>query len=248
MRGAWDIRQEAGVVDAILRAEVDDAVLSRAATLGWRSTAAAAVVIGHAPGPDPEAAVEDLRRSARKRHLDCLAAVHAGRLVVVVGGTPIAGEADPLEVLAPLADRFGDGPVVVGPRVARLADAATSARSALSGLRAAPGRPQAPRPVASDDLLPERALSGDGHARRALVRDIYQPLAEAGGGLMETLSCFLDRGLSIEACARALFVHANTVRYRLRRVHEVTGYSPSDPRDSYCLRLALTLGRLLGDS
>ncbi len=57
---------------------------------------------------------------------------------------------------------------------------------------------------------------------------------------------FLDQGLSVEATARALFVHANTVRYRLRRVHEISGYSPTDPRDAYALRLALTLGRLLG--
>ena len=48
----------------------------------------------------------------------------------------------------------------------------------------------------------------------------------------------------MEATARALFVHANTVRYRLRRIHEVSGYSPTDPRDAYALRLALTLGRL----
>jgi DNA-binding PucR family transcriptional regulator len=40
-------------------------------------------------------------------------------------------------------------------------------------------------------------------------------------------------------------VHANTVRYRLRRIQEVSGYSPTDPRDAYALRLALTLGRLL---
>ena len=57
---------------------------------------------------------------------------------------------------------------------------------------------------------------------------------------------FLDQGLSVEATARTLFVHANTVRYRLRRVHEISGYSPTDPRDAYALRLALTLGRLLG--
>ncbi len=70
-------------------------------------------------------------------------------------------------------------------------------------------------------------------------------LGRAGGGLLETLVTFLDQGLSVEAAARALFVHANTVRYRLRRIHEVTGYSPTDPRDAYALRLAVTLGRLL---
>ena len=66
----------------------------------------------------------------------------------------------------------------------------------------------------------------------------------AGGGLLDTLVTFLDQGLQVEAAARALFVHANTVRYRLKRIHEVTGYSPTDPRDGYALRLALTLGRL----
>jgi DNA-binding PucR family transcriptional regulator len=41
-----------------------------------------------------------------------------------------------------------------------------------------------------------------------------------------------------------LFVHANTVRYRLRRAADVTGLTPTDPRDAYTYRVALTLGRL----
>ena len=61
---------------------------------------------------------------------------------------------------------------------------------------------------------------------------------------METCVCFFDQGGSIEASARALFVHPNTVRYRLKRITEVTTYSPTDPREGYVLRLALTLGRL----
>jgi DNA-binding PucR family transcriptional regulator len=42
-----------------------------------------------------------------------------------------------------------------------------------------------------------------------------------------------------------LFVHPNTVRYRLRRAAEITALTPADPRDAYTLRLALTLGRLM---
>jgi DNA-binding PucR family transcriptional regulator len=34
------------------------------------------------------------------------------------------------------------------------------------------------------------------------------------------------------------------VRYRLRRITELTGYAPSNPRHAYTLRIALTLGRL----
>ena len=39
-------------------------------------------------------------------------------------------------------------------------------------------------------------------------------------------------------------MHANTVRYRLRRIEDVTGYNPTTPRDAYVLRLAVTVGRL----
>jgi DNA-binding PucR family transcriptional regulator len=134
--------------------------------------------------------------------------------------------------------------VVVGPLVPDLVHGSISARAAAAGLRAAPGWPDAPRPVTSDDLLPERALSGDGHARRQLVTDVFAPLRESGSSILETVSTFLDHGSSIERTARAMFVHANTVRYRLRRAAEVTGLSPNDPRHAYTYRVALTLGRL----
>lgn len=93
------------------------------------------------------------------------------------------------------------------------------------------------------DLLPERALAGNGQARRELVESVYKPLLAAGGDLLETCVSFGDQGGSVEATARALFVHPNTVRYRLKRIAEVTGYSPSAPREAYVLRLAITLGR-----
>ena len=48
----------------------------------------------------------------------------------------------------------------------------------------------------------------------------------------------------LESAARELYVHPNTVRYRLRRVAEVTGLSPLDGRDAFALRMALTVGRL----
>jgi len=143
-----------------------------------------------------------------------------------------------------VAPHFGEGPVVVGPVVPDLVRASISARAATAGLRAAAGWPEAPRPVTSDDLLPERALSGDGHARRQLVQEVFVPLAEAGAPTLETVSEFFEHGGSIEGTARAIFVHPNTVRYRLRRAAEVTGLTPADPRDGYTYRVALTLGRL----
>ena len=41
-----------------------------------------------------------------------------------------------------------------------------------------------------------------------------------------------------------LFVHPNTVRYRLKRVLEVTGLAPADARQAFTLRVAVVLGRL----
>jgi DNA-binding PucR family transcriptional regulator len=71
-----------------------------------------------------------------------------------------------------------------------------------------------------------------------------RPLADAGPALTETLDAYLDSGGAIEACARKLFVHPNTVRYRLKRIADFTGRDPTLPRDAYVLRVAATVGRL----
>jgi DNA-binding PucR family transcriptional regulator len=245
LRGAWDARLEALVADAVIRGETDETVLSRASALGWRSSAHVVVVVGAEPADEAGVAIESIRHECAKAGVDMLGAVQGDRLLVVLGGGEIADPEYAIRIVERFADTFGAGAIVIGPAVDHLAEAARSTRAALSGYRAAVAWPDAPRPVRADDLLPERALSGDGHARRALARDIYAPLADAGSSLLETLMVFLDNGTSVEATARGLFVHANTVRYRLRRVQEVTGYSPTDARDAYVLRLALTLGRLL---
>jgi len=73
---------------------------------------------------------------------------------------------------------------------------------------------------------------------------VYRPLVEAGRVLVDTLTAFLDSGGALEATARALFVHANTVRYRLKRVCDVTGWDPLLPREAFVLQAALVVGRL----
>jgi DNA-binding PucR family transcriptional regulator len=160
----------------------------------------------------------------------------------------LGGVTEPRAAAAAVAHLFGDGPVVVGPVTGDLGQAYVSARAALSAHRAAAGWPQAPRPVRSSDLLPERALAGDGHARRHLVDEIYLPLLQARGTLIETISAYFEQGSSLEATARALFVHPNTVRYRLRQAAELTGFSASDARDAFTLEIALVLGRQSGRS
>jgi DNA-binding PucR family transcriptional regulator len=75
------------------------------------------------------------------------------------------------------------------------------------------------------------------------VEEVYGPMQSAGAPLLDTLTTYLEQGSSLEATARLLFVHPNTVRYRLRRVTELTGLAPTDARDAFALRISLVLGR-----
>jgi len=238
-RGAWDARLEALVADAVLRNEIDDALRSRAAALGWGSPAHVFVVAGLAPAQDPQVVIDAVRQQSRHHGLDGICAVHGRELVAVLGGA-----INPMLAASHLSALFNEGPVVVGPAVADLSSAGSSAADALSGLRACAAWPDAPRPVAADDLWPERALAGDQHARQHLIDDVYRPLAQARGGLLDTTVTLLEHAGSLEGTARALFVHPNTVRYRIRRVAEVCGFSPVRPREAFVLRLALAFGRL----
>lgn len=238
-RGAWDARLESLVVDAVLRGEADDELASRASALGWGEVSPVAVVAGVTPPTGPDAAIEELRTSLERRRGHGLLAVQGRRLILIIGGI-----ANPLTMTERLVTHFGDGPVVVGPRVPHLFAAGRSARAALSGLRGAPAWPEAPRPVAAEDLLPERLLVGDGPARRALVDRIYSPLRDSGPGLFDTAAAYLSSGSALEAAARLLFVHPNTVRYRLGRIADVTGYDITNPREGYVVQLAIALGRL----
>lgn len=238
-RGAWDARLESLVVDAVLRGEADDGLQSRAAALGWDAVTGVVVVAGWASVGSAAQSLEALRRQAKRLGVDALGAVQAGRLVTVLGGVN-----HPLQTASELAVCFGSGPIVVGPSVPHLFAAGRSARAAMSGLVAARGWPQAPRPVLADDLLPERVLTGDAQARRALVDRVHRPLESASGALLETVTTYLETGGSLEASARALFVHPNTVRYRLRRAVDVCGYDATHPRDAHIVRVAIALGRL----
>jgi DNA-binding PucR family transcriptional regulator len=244
-RGAWDARLESLVVDGVVRGEPADVLVSRASALGWDAQRPVAVVVGSAPAEPRAEQVAGVRATAGRLGRAILVGVQGPRLVAVISGELVSGELAGQDGPAgQLAAAFGPGPVVIGPNAAGLADAHTSARDALAGLHAAPGWPEAPRPVAAEELLPERALAGDPHARAQLVTRAIHPLASAGGDLPRTLASYLDGGGALEACARALFVHPNTVRYRLRRVSELTGYSPTVPRDALALRLALIFDRL----
>jgi len=245
-RGLWDARLEALVVDSILTGEYDQELPSRVAALGWNGHGEVSVLVGTSPRLLD---VDQLRRTARHLDADVLIGVQGTRLVVVIGRALPEGDTESaaipfLEIAARLEPGFGDGHLVLGPEVASLVDASRSARAALAGFAVARSWRQAPRPTLADDLLPERALAGDPLARQTLVNRIHRPLRAHSSELLATLWSYLDNGRSLEATARELFVHPNTVRYRLKRISEVIGWDATGAREALILQTALILGSI----
>lgn len=246
-RGLWDARLEALVVDSILSGEYDSELPSRVAALGWNGHGEVTVLVGVAP---KVVDVDHIRRTARHLDADVLVGVQGSRLVIVIGRVEESDGADAteqrpfLEIAARLETWFGEGHLVLGHTVPSLIDASRSAKAALAGFAVARAWRNAPRPTLADDLLPERALAGDPIARSTLINRIYRPLHDHSSELHATLWSYLDNGRSLEATARELFVHPNTVRYRLKRISELIGWDATAPRDALILQTALIVGAI----
>lgn len=240
-RGAWDARVEAGVVEALVRGQVGELTVSRAASLGWVRSEWVTALAARASSSPGEASGEVLRAHAGHHDLGVLTGEAGGGLLVVVGGS-----GDVAHAVEQLSGELPDGPVVSGPVVGDLEHAAGSVAEALAGLAAVAAWPDAPRPVAAGALLAERVVLGDSTARSRLLEEVHRPIERAGGDLLHTASAFLDGGGSVEGAARDLFVHPNTVRYRLRRISETVGYDLLRARDAQVVRVALVLGRAAG--
>lgn len=246
-RGLWDARLEALVVDSILSGEYDQELPSRIAALGWTGHGEVCVLVGTSPRMVD---VDQIRRTARHHNADVLVGVQGNRLVVVIGRRLDDEDQAPREhhsfvaIAQALDESFGLGHFVIGPTVPAVVDAVKSAKAALAGFSVAKSWRSAQRPLAADDLLPERALAGDPLARRKLISSIYEPLRDHPLDLLGTVWSYFETGHSLEATARELFVHPNTVRYRLKKVAEVVDWDPSVPRDALTLHLAIILGAM----
>lgn len=248
-RGLWDARLEALVVDSILSGEYDDELPSRVAALGWSGGGEVSVIVGTGGRVID---VDPFRRIARHMGSDLLIGIQGSRIVLVIGrkdwhhdgGQQPEHEYSFLEIAREMSTQFGDGPIVLGPSVPGLIEAQQSAKAALAGYAVVKALRNAPRPCLADDLLPERALAGDAIAKRTLVNNIYLPLKQHSPDLLATLAAYLDTGRSLEATARELYVHPNTVRYRLKRISEVIGWDPTGAREALILQSALILGSI----
>ena len=245
-RGAWDARLESVAVDAMLEGSPEDSA-TRAGSAGWSGSGPVVAIAARAVLD--ALATSRLRHDCRQAAPDCLVSVRGESVIIILGGVTAqtAGQT-PEQSLDRVASRVAerlDGPTVIGPVVPGVAQAGRSLRSAIAGLHALPGWAQAPNPVHADDLLPERLLDGDALAVEQISALVGAPLHAMGEPFEETVATYLALGGSLEATARALFVHANTVRYRLGRVAEQVGWDATDARDGLMLHMAIIVGRLL---
>jgi len=92
----------------------------------------------------------------------------------------------------------------------------------------------------TERLLRELARSRALEPFRALVEPLIEHDRERRSDLVRTLKVYFDAGANASEAADRLFLHRNSMLYRLARVEKLTGLNLKDPR----ARLALQLGLL----
>jgi sugar diacid utilization regulator len=148
--------------------------------------------------------------------------------------------------LAALACAVGpDARVAVGGMCHDPAALPSSLRQAQVALRIAQHSATTSRVLRFEQLGVYRLLaeSADPAGLDDLVGDWLGPLVaydeERGSDLVLTLSRFLDHGGNYDATADSLTIGRTTVRYRLRRIRELTGHDLADPETRFQLHLAV---------
>jgi PucR family transcriptional regulator, purine catabolism regulatory protein len=182
-----------------------------------------AAVLGVELPPAPAVAVLEGRRSLTG--LD-LVRHEAGRTVAVV---PAGSQLDAAGGIAPSEDGVAGlpGALVRAERAWRLG-------AALAG----PGRLHRYADVETYDALV-------GHLRGPeLDRLRDRTLAPLPAPLRDTLAAYVRCGGSVARTAEALYVHRNTVRYRLRRVEQLTELDLRRPEDRLLCELVLLAERV----
>jgi hypothetical protein len=181
---------------------------------------------------------------------------NADRSLVVTRGDemvlifPAEGETDGMAShLTSFIERAGAGLGVglssgLGRARESITELSGSYREASIALAAARAGSSTPLAVYGEVLMEELILRERGVARR-LAQTILEPL-DQHPDLLSTLVAYMVHGPSLPAVAKGLYLHPNTVAYRLARVKELTGRDPKTPAGVAELFLALRASQLVG--
>jgi PucR C-terminal helix-turn-helix domain/GGDEF-like domain len=143
----------------------------------------------------------------------------------------VSVHADQRETMLTVLHRIAKARTGVSPPYRSLADTPRAlhlAQSALSGLK--PGQVEvrafSPSPLAA--LMVCEPDEGQRFANEVLGPVLGLPTDDRTT-LLDTLNAYLEHAGSAERAAEVLYCHPNTVRYRLRRLQELTGRSLAEP-------------------
>lgn len=252
------VAEELGTVAALVRARVDEArrIAGRSAGAALRglldgtsnsSDAVARLEAAGVPGGQPLRVVA-LRAGEAEESAAVLAELATASGVTAVtaalGDGAAALFADVREHLLPLEERLRELATDVGSTHAPIA-AGISDITDTGGLRAAleeavhartlAERASAPARVAGaaelathDVLLASVPAELRSSYRQRLLAELISYDAAHGTDLTGTLRAFLEASGSWTQCAQRLHLHVNTLRYRIRRVEEITGRELGD--------------------
>ena len=80
------------------------------------------------------------------------------------------------------------------------------------------------------------------------LKSLAFPKTKEEQELVKTIQVYLDAQCEFSETSRKLFVHRNTVKYRIEKAEELLNCSLRDPADSLRIRVALIIGSILKES
>ena len=200
----------------------------------------------------PRAVRDEAPAGARRRHRALL--VRADRAPRRAATTELFALAERVRAARHARRRARSWPPAPGRAVARRRRrGGRSTRRAARSRRASCRGNGGPGPVATyHDLGSFQLLLSlqDDEALRLFCDSILAPIEDGegayGGELMRSLEAFIECNGQWERAARQLYCHRHTLRYRIRRVEELTGRSLDSARDRIDFWLALRGRELIG--
>ena len=200
---------------------------------------------------DPSAAAAVVERLLERRRVAGLVAIRGGLVCAVIDPVGAAGATPPQPIelaraiRAELAARFGEVRAAASRAAAThsLRMAFHEARCALEAVRLRNG--SAPEVASYEDLGAFQLLLSlqDDDALNSYCRSVLGPIEQGEGDygeeLVRSLDVFIEHNGHWEKAANALYCHRHTLRYRIRRIEQLTGRDFSNARDRIEFWLAL---------